>query len=408
MNLRKIFLLITLILLPVLNAAKAPNGKEFPAHWGDPPLRQTRDLRPLPGGYGRGSGTLAKWIQQNLDKDSSSKGTLTPLKAGVRLAVTRAKTPITIDGNLDEFATAVCTPVEYFHPDQNNRPAQFFYLWDNEAFYVGLRTLDEKIFSPVDPLWEGDAVEWYFDTRRDSTFRDQKWGKGAVHCFWTAMKKAELNPRFCLRPGYLDAIAKTGVEVSARRWERGLEVEFKLPWVNFPNFTPKINEVIGIDAELSYSDGSQRSYRSFIFGSPLSVAQPGNLARVQLVDTLQKDHWEKCAAVMMPIRIDTAWSQGGKPKVQARIALPVNHLEKIGKIMFQVSDLSGKLLGEFEARETEILGSDPNFSRKVTTWPADLTAPGSYTAVAVIYDENGKELGRVAPRLVSVNMKQGY
>jgi hypothetical protein len=115
--------------------------------------------------------------------------------------------------------------------DQNNRPAQFFYLWDNEAFYVGLRTLDEKIFSPVDPLWEGDAVEWYFDTRRDSTFRDQKWGKGAVHCFWTAMKKAELNPRFCLRPGYLDAIAKTGVEVSARRWERGLEVEFKLPWV---------------------------------------------------------------------------------------------------------------------------------------------------------------------------------
>jgi hypothetical protein len=76
--------------------------------------------------------------------------------------------------------------------------------------------------------------------------------------------------------------------------------------------------------------------------------------------------------------------------------------------MFQASDLSGKLLGEFEARETEILGSDPNFSRKVTTWPADLTAPGSYTAVAVIYDENGKELGRVAPRLVSVNMKQGY
>ena len=185
-------------------------------------------------------------------------------------------------------------------------------------------------------------------------------------------------------------------------------MEFKLPWVNFPNFTPKINEVIGIDAELSYSDGSQRSYRSFIFGSPLSVAQPGNLARVQLVDTLQKDHWAQCVPVMMPIRIDTAWSQGGKPKVQARIALPVNHLEKIGKIMFQVSDLSGKLLGEFEARETEILGSDPNFSRKMTTWPADLTAPGSYTAVAVIYDKKGKELGRVAPRLVSVNMKQGY
>ncbi|MDC0050800.1 hypothetical protein OAJ79_04145, partial [Verrucomicrobia bacterium] len=50
---------------------KAPNGKAFPANWGRPPLRQTRDLRPLPGGYGRGSGTLAGWIQGNLDKDAN-------------------------------------------------------------------------------------------------------------------------------------------------------------------------------------------------------------------------------------------------------------------------------------------------------------------------------------------------
>ena len=49
---------------------QAPNGKQFPAHWGAPPKIQTRDLRPLPGGYGKGSGTLAKWIQANLDDDA--------------------------------------------------------------------------------------------------------------------------------------------------------------------------------------------------------------------------------------------------------------------------------------------------------------------------------------------------
>ncbi|MCH2179591.1 MAG: protease inhibitor I42 family protein [Mariniblastus sp.] len=49
---------------------QAPNGKKFPTHWGAPPKIQTRDLRPLPGGYGKGSGTLAKWIQTNLDRDS--------------------------------------------------------------------------------------------------------------------------------------------------------------------------------------------------------------------------------------------------------------------------------------------------------------------------------------------------
>jgi len=60
-----------------LNSGVSPNRKPpvknkrkpFPKHWGDPPQRQTRDLRPLPGGYGMGSGTLARWIQENLDRD---------------------------------------------------------------------------------------------------------------------------------------------------------------------------------------------------------------------------------------------------------------------------------------------------------------------------------------------------
>jgi hypothetical protein len=43
--------------------------KKFPTHWGNPPRVQTRDLRPLPGGYGMGSGTVAKWIQENMDRD---------------------------------------------------------------------------------------------------------------------------------------------------------------------------------------------------------------------------------------------------------------------------------------------------------------------------------------------------
>ena len=60
---------------PSRSRAKAPNGKFFPVHWGAPPRRQTRDLRPLPGGYGRGSGTLARWIQMNLDRDAERKKT---------------------------------------------------------------------------------------------------------------------------------------------------------------------------------------------------------------------------------------------------------------------------------------------------------------------------------------------
>lgn len=52
---------------------KSPNGKPFPKHWGAPPKLQTKDLRPLPGGFGLGSGTLVKWISENLARDEKSK-----------------------------------------------------------------------------------------------------------------------------------------------------------------------------------------------------------------------------------------------------------------------------------------------------------------------------------------------
>ena len=51
--------------------AQAQLLKPFPAHWGNPPARQTRDLRELPGGFGRGSGTLARWIAQHLKADAA-------------------------------------------------------------------------------------------------------------------------------------------------------------------------------------------------------------------------------------------------------------------------------------------------------------------------------------------------
>lgn len=49
-------------------------AKSFPAHWGQPPQIQTMDIVPLPGGYGEGSSTLAKWISTNLEKDQQRDG----------------------------------------------------------------------------------------------------------------------------------------------------------------------------------------------------------------------------------------------------------------------------------------------------------------------------------------------
>jgi hypothetical protein len=335
------------------------------------------------------------------------------LQPGVRGIATRAPKNMKIDGDLSEFKGAFCTPLEYFNADLKNRAAQFFYMWDEEAFYAGLRTLDTKPanLAPDDKLWEGDAVEWYFDARQDETFRGPKWGNtagfGAVHCYWSGLKETNVVPRFCLRPGYLEAIPKTGIAVGARRTKTGMEVEFKLPWANFPNFKAALNTVIALDAELCYSDGGPRVFRSFAFGSPLSVQQPASLGKIQLVDRLESEHWAACGPVMMPIRCDTPWGQPGKPQVTGYLAVPPDYSDAIGKIVFRISALDGKTLGDYEGK-METFQVEGNFQRATAKWPSDLATPGAHHLMGIIYDKSGRELTRVAPRMVSANMMPGY
>lgn len=69
------FTLILLLFSVVTMCAQSPAHKAFPKHWGSPPKIQTRDFRELPGGYGQGSSTLARWIQDHLDQDAAKGGT---------------------------------------------------------------------------------------------------------------------------------------------------------------------------------------------------------------------------------------------------------------------------------------------------------------------------------------------
>ena len=110
--------------VPAQNEAKpqkafnAPNGKPFPAHWGQPPLRQTRDLRILPGGYGRGSGTLARWIQENLAADAKDPGrakikdvvTWKPIFFAILAALTLSATVSPLLISFIRFSDAVSNP----------------------------------------------------------------------------------------------------------------------------------------------------------------------------------------------------------------------------------------------------------------------------------------------------------
>ncbi len=107
-------------LLPPAFAATAA-ARPFPAHWGSPPAIQTRDLRELPGGYGRGSSTLAAWIQRNLDRDASSPGG----SGGVQTRPPDGNGAVQLTGELKQWHKVTLTLDGPFAHERDTQPNPF-------------------------------------------------------------------------------------------------------------------------------------------------------------------------------------------------------------------------------------------------------------------------------------------
>ncbi len=334
----------------------------------------------------------------------------TGLARGVRGLVTRAPGKVTMDGRLDEWAEAFCTPVHYNHSQVADRAAQFFYLWDDEAFYLGLRALDRhrgNVGTLKDGnLWNGDAVEFYFDTRQGPALRSKDWTAGAVHLFFTPFEGRELKPRWTIRRGIATSNTKLeGVEVQARNTDFGYEMECKLPWKNFPDFKPHDGALLGIDAELCSGEGGGRTDRTFAYGSPLSVTQPASQGLVQLVEKLEPRYLPQVGAALFPLWVETPWSQPQRAQVVAVVAIPPLREFSNAGVTIRIHNTDGKIVKEIPARPEVI--ARPDFIRLRAAWSNDAFAPGTFFVTAQIKSQRGQVLATVAPRLVQEAQMSG-
>src|SRR5437660_10133833 len=130
----------------------------------------------------------------------SSSAALAQEKPVVGL-IPKAHKPIAMDGKLTGWDGAFVTPVHVGHPDFANRGGQFLYLWDEQNLYIGLRCLDQKAahVGPDNQIWNGDAVEFYLDTRRGDQLGAAAFGPGTLHMFWTPFTKTALHSRMGIR-----------------------------------------------------------------------------------------------------------------------------------------------------------------------------------------------------------------
>lgn len=327
-----------------------------------------------------------------------------PLAQGVRGLVTRAPAEIKIDGRLDEWHDAFCTPLHYNHRRLDERAAQFFYLWDDEALYLGLRCLDTRHanYAAVPGIFDGDAVEFYLDTRQGDALRGKDWTTGAIHFYFTPFEGEQVKPRWSMRGGIATSATRLeGVEIAATRTKESYELEFKLPWSNFPGFTPKLGVVLALDAELCSSDGKKRLDRTFAYGSPLSVQQPASQAKVELVKQFDPDYLAQVGPAAFPMWVETPWVQSERAQVQAVVAIPPEFDDIVGQVEVRIHDADGKIVKTLPAR-LEAFGPEKyDFHRAVAQWSIDEYAPNTYFASARIAARTGKTLVTVTPRMVA-------
>ena len=353
---------------------------------------------------------LAALFLTSLSVSSLADDPAIPLVKGVRGLATKAAGGVVVDGALTEWATAYCTPLHYNHTNLNERASQFFYQWDADALYIGLRCLDTQRANPGQggAVYNGDAVEFYLDTREGAALRGKDWTEGAVHLFYSPFEGKDLKPRWVMRQGIATSgTVLKGVEVAATVKPWGYECEFKIPWANFPKFQPKLGALLAVDAELCSGDGAARTDRTFAYGSPLSVQQPASLGLVQLVESFDPSYLTQAGPSAFPMWVEIPWNQPNRAECVAVIGVPPAFADIVGPVDIRLHDADGKIVKTLPA-QVELFGPEKlGFARAVARWSIDEFPPNTYFATAKISARTGQPIVTVTPRMVHESIMSG-
>jgi len=189
-------------------AEAAPAAKAYPQHWGEPPPVQTMDYVPLPGGYGNGSSTLAKWIQAHLDQDATATSSQPNATPGALTMEVASFLPGNTGYYLDKGKWLAINPAK----NKEARAAASFAFAEGK-YNVTLHAVGESDGQcPYQVLVNGDEVGRFTCPRSTQTYEEGKKFTGT----W---KNIQINAGDVIEVASQIASAD-GKEFSRARWSR--------------------------------------------------------------------------------------------------------------------------------------------------------------------------------------------
>jgi hypothetical protein len=237
-------------------------------------------------------------------------------------------------------------------------------------------------------IWNGDAVEFYLDTRRGDKLGGTEFGPGTLHCFYTPFTGTDVKPRIQVRdlPAFKN-FKLEGAEVAAVKTPWGYTAEFKLPWANFPNFAPRAGEVLGLDCELCSSDGGPRVDRTFVYSSPAAVSSPAAFGRVQLTDKLEPQALRPLGRALLPGSLTRS---ANYPWLYGTVCLSPTIEGSVAKLEGKVLDREGKVRKTTLGARKTLEGS--GFTLWTGGWELFDLPAGVYTVELTALDREGKPI----------------
>lgn len=199
--------------------------------------------------------SVTNYLQAQQKEYKSALEILKPYQKKNKLMVNFKPDNLKIDGNLDEWEDNLNIILEqkpeFLMANTNYSSTDEFFakiglFWDKENLYIGTRIKDDQPFNNQfenGDIWQGDCIEFVISLNPKVDLNRMYFENSDYQVLINPGNNKEIQPYIW------NALAQKKLkgDIKTKAWEKGYDVEIKIPFKELGDFIPEPGMVIGFD-----------------------------------------------------------------------------------------------------------------------------------------------------------------